>query len=130
VCFRAGYGQSATRRAPREPPDRTNQGLRLTTRPPAPEFPPERIEMTLFRVPPSPTLFRQSTGYSAIEGLWGTLDRLTDRLRGNRGGEGGEGAGQARLTPLQPCNSGTPTGGAAKKRGQGQPDGDPQPTEP
>jgi hypothetical protein len=34
------------------------------------------------------TLFRQSTGSSAFEGLWGTSDPWPDRLRGNCSGEG------------------------------------------
>jgi hypothetical protein len=33
-------------------------------------------------VPLPPTLSNESTGYSAIEGLWGTSDLVPDRLRG------------------------------------------------
>ena len=33
-------------------------------------------------VSPSPTLSRESSGCSAIEGLWGTSDLWPDRLRG------------------------------------------------
>jgi hypothetical protein len=53
---------------------------------------------------PRPTLSRQSTRSSAIEGLWGTSDSWTDRLRGNCGGEGRGGGGH---TPLQPRNRST-----------------------
>ena len=53
---------------------------------------PEPDRVTLFGVPLLWTLFRESTGYSAIEGLWGTSDLWPDRLRGNRGGEGRGGA--------------------------------------
>ena len=72
--------------------------------PPAEVFPPELDRVTLFRVTPSWTLFRQSTGCSARRGLWGTLDRLTDRLRGNCGCEGRGGGGRALYTP---CNHAT-----------------------
>jgi hypothetical protein len=51
----------------------------------------------------SSTLFRGSSGCSAIEGLWGTLDLWTDRLRGNPGSEEGERA----LPPEQQRNCAT-----------------------
>ena len=115
--FGVGLGRSATRRAPRERPARTNQGIRLTTISPVNALPPELVGSTLFRVPLIRTLFHERSRYSAIEGLCGTFKRWTDNLRGNRGSEGrGRGRGS---TPLQPRNSRTPTRrGGAKKRGR------------
>ena len=69
--------------------------------------------MTLFRVPLSSTLSRENIGCSAIEGLWGTFDLWTDRLRGNGGGEEGGGG----LYPSASAQPRTRIGGA-KKRGR------------
>jgi hypothetical protein len=88
---------------------------------PVQALPPELARATHVRVSLLSTLSHESTGSSAIEGLWGTLDRWTDRLRGNPGSEGGGGGGRAPSIPLQPRNSATlepPGFGAAKKRGR------------
>jgi hypothetical protein len=52
------------------------------------------------------TLFHESTGCSAIEGLWGTFDLWTDRLRGNGGGEGRGGATLCNRATVQLPNLG------------------------
>jgi hypothetical protein len=76
----------------------------------------ELIGLTLIRVSLSPTLFRQSTGYSAIEGLWGTLDRLTDRLRGAAVVRA-DGGGAGPLYPSATLQLPNPQGLGRRKRG-------------
>jgi hypothetical protein len=67
-------------------------------------------------VPLFQTLSHESTGCSAIEGLWGTLDSWPDRLRGKTGGEGRGGVGGLYPPAIaQPCNSETPSSGREKE---------------
>ena len=116
--FWGRLGRSATRKAPRERPDSTNQGARLTSMSPPEAFSPELARVTLFRVSLPSTLFHESTRSSAIEGLWGTLESWPDRLRGKPGSEGRGGRGLSTLQRAQPCNSRTPRVWGAKKRGR------------
>ncbi len=51
-------------------------------------FSPELARVTLFRVFLSSTLSHESTGSSAIEGLWGTLVRGRTVCEGKPGSEG------------------------------------------
>ena len=78
----------------------------LAAVPPVQAFSPELIGLTLTRVPLTWTLFHERSRYLATEGLCGTLDSWTDRLRGNRGSEEG---GRAGLYPR--CNRATPKPG-------------------
>ena len=85
----------------------TNQGARPTSMSPSQEFPPELARLTLIRVNLSRTLFRQSTGSSAIEGLWGTSvfgRTLCEEAAAVRAGEG---AGGPRGAPIPPCDRAT-----------------------
>jgi hypothetical protein len=76
--------------------------------------------MTLLRVPLSWTLFRQSTGCSAAEGLWGTSHRWPGRSRCTPA-RGGGGAGRTGAGPLYPSATvqlPNPRVWGAKKRGR------------
>ncbi len=63
-------------------------------------FPPELARVTLFRVFLPSTLFHETTGSSAIEGLWGTLVRGRTVCEGTAGGEGRGRAGPSATAQL------------------------------